>query len=82
VRTKLWADDLSATVIVYFPGLRVLTFVPAFFTVIVIPGPVVPASLVTVVPAGAERGTASASTAMSGKKRFIRFSSFESMGDT
>ena len=51
------------TVIVYLPGFRRVTFVPAFLTVIVKPGPVTPVSLigvVAVVPAGAESGSARA----------------------
>ena len=46
---KLCAADLSLTVIVYAPGLSVLTALPPFVSVIVKPGPTVPASGVAAV---------------------------------
>jgi 4a-hydroxytetrahydrobiopterin dehydratase len=76
VSTKSWAEDLSETVIVYLPGASLETFLPAFFTVIVIPGPVTAASFVAVGPAGAASGMASATAAASGRKCFFNFSSF------
>src|ERR687897_795452 len=54
---KLWTADLSVTVIVYLPGFSVLTFTPAFLSVIVKPGPVVPTSFVGLMPTPAEGAT-------------------------
>ncbi len=51
--------DLSLTVTVYLPGFKVVTFLPAFFSVIVNPGPVVPESLVAL-GRGCRGGAASA----------------------
>ena len=47
---KLCIEDLSVTVILYVPGLSVLTFLPAFVSEIEYPGPTVPLRLVTVAP--------------------------------
>jgi hypothetical protein len=47
VSKKSCVADLFETVIVYLPGLSLVTFFPAFLSVIVSPGPVVPVSLPT-----------------------------------
>src|SRR5215210_4232847 len=71
LRRKSCAFDLSLTVIVYLPAFKVLTFTPAFLSVIVKPGPVVPLSLVALMSAKAVGGTTSAATASKGRRRRI-----------
>jgi hypothetical protein len=63
------------------PGLSVVTFLPAFLSVIVKPGPVVPESLVALRAVNAVGGAASARTTKSGRNRRIESTPyFETLG--
>src|SRR6266536_1339256 len=59
---KSCAFDLSTTVIAYLPAFNVLTFAVPFLSVIVKPGPVVPFSFVTPIPADVGAATATTVT--------------------
>ena len=80
LRTKSWADDLSLTVSVYLPGASRVTRFPAFLSVTVNPGPVVPVIFVAEVPAGADNGKVSART--TARVMSARFNFAPSLRDT
>src|SRR3954470_10570562 len=67
---KLWMSDLSRTMNTYFPCLSVATFLPAFLSEIVKPGPIVPArSGAAIVAAAATPATIRAAAAARARKR-------------
>ena len=77
---KLWMLDLSATLIVYWPGLSVLTGLPALVSVIVKPGPTVPASCVAAEPAKAGAASARPAAMAAVVSRGVRSHDFSNIG--